>query len=69
MSERDVLMKIVARDVKYDTERYGSRLAHPGHADARETIARAIKIMIADGAEYIPIVGTRRPGHCRAATQ
>ena len=57
MSERDVLMKIVARDIKYETNvmevasRIGVTLTD------RETIARAIKIMIADGAEYIPIVG------------
>ena len=56
MSEREVLMKIVARDVKYDTNvmEYVSRI--PVTLTNKENIARAIKIMIAEGVENIPIV-------------
>ena len=56
MSEREVLMKIVARDVKYDANvmEYASRI--PVTLTDKETIARAIKIMIAEGVENIPIV-------------
>ena len=56
MSERDVLMKIVARDVKYDTNVMEVASRIPVTLTPKETIARAIKIMIADGADYIPIV-------------
>jgi predicted transcriptional regulator len=58
MSERDVVMKIVARDVKYDANvmEVASRL--PMTLTEKETIGRAIKIMIADGLENIPVVGS-----------
>jgi predicted transcriptional regulator len=58
MSERDVVMKIVARDVKYDANvmEVASRL--PITLTDKETIGRAIKIMIADGLENIPVVGS-----------
>lgn len=56
MSERDVLMKIVARDVKYDMNVMEVASRIPVTLTDKETIARAVKIMIADGAEYIPIV-------------
>jgi len=58
MSERDVLMKIVARDVKDETNvmEVASRIAVT--LSDRETIARAIKIMIADGVEYVPVVAS-----------
>jgi CBS domain-containing protein len=56
MSERDVLMKIVARDIKYETNVMEVASRIPVTLTDRETIARAIKIMIADGAEYIPVV-------------
>jgi CBS domain-containing protein len=56
MSERDVLMKIVARDIKYDTNVMEVASRIPVTLTPSETIARAIKIMIADGADYIPIV-------------
>ena len=55
MSERDVLMKIVARDIKYDTNVMEVASRIPVTLTDRETIARAVKIMIADGAEYIAI--------------
>lgn len=55
MSERDVVMKIAARDVKYDLNvmEFASR---PVTITEKETIARAIKIMIAEGAENIAVV-------------
>lgn len=56
MSERDVLMKIVARDIKYETNVMEVASRIPVTLTSSETIARAIKIMIADGAEYIPVV-------------
>jgi CBS domain-containing protein len=56
MSEREVLMKIVARDVKYDENvlEFVSRI--PVTLTDKETIARAIKLMIAEGVESVPIV-------------
>jgi predicted transcriptional regulator len=56
MSERDVLMKIVARDIKYETNVMEVASRIPVTLTAGETIARAVKIMIADGVDYIPIV-------------
>jgi len=56
MSERDVLMKIVARDIKYETNVMEVASRIPMTLTDRETIARAVKIMIADGVDYIPIV-------------
>ncbi|HLF76911.1 MAG TPA: CBS domain-containing protein [Dehalococcoidia bacterium] len=59
MSEREVLMKIVARDVKYNSNvmEFVSRI--PVTLTGTETIARAIKLMIAEGVENIPIVDIR----------
>ena len=59
MSEREVLMKIVARDVKYDSNvmEFASRI--PVTLTGTETIARAIKLMIAEGVANIPIVDGR----------
>jgi CBS domain-containing protein len=56
MSDHDVLMKIAARDVKYDAGvlDFASRVTLT--LTERETIARAIKIMIAEGAEHVPVV-------------
>ncbi|HLF71456.1 MAG TPA: CBS domain-containing protein [Dehalococcoidia bacterium] len=56
MSEREVLMKIVARDVKYDANvmDYSSKI--PVTLTDKETIARAVKLMIAEGVDNIPIV-------------
>jgi predicted transcriptional regulator len=56
MSEREVLMKIVARDVKYDSNvmEFASKIGVT--LTGNETIARAIKLMIAEGVENIPIV-------------
>jgi CBS domain-containing protein len=56
MSQREVLMKIVARDVKYESNvlEYVSRI--PVTLTASERISRAIKVMIAEGVDNIPIV-------------
>jgi predicted transcriptional regulator len=58
MTEREVLMKIVARDVKYSTNvmDYVSRIAVT--LTESQPIARAVKMMIAEGVENIPIVDT-----------
>jgi CBS domain-containing protein len=58
MSERDVVMKIVARDVKYDANVMEVAFGVPPTLTEKETIGRAIKIMIADGLENIPVVGS-----------
>jgi predicted transcriptional regulator len=56
MTEREVLMKIVARDVKYNANvmDYVSRIAVT--LTESQSIARAVKMMIAEGVENIPIV-------------
>ena len=56
MSDREVLMKIVARDVKYDSN--VMEVASPIRVTLtdKERIARAIKLMIAEGVEQIPVV-------------
>jgi CBS domain-containing protein len=56
MSEREVLMKIVARDVKYDdtVEKYMS--ANPETLTLKDRIARAIQMMNEGGERNIPIV-------------
>jgi predicted transcriptional regulator len=56
MSQREVLMRIVARDVKYDSNvmDYVSRIGIT--LTSKEKIARAIKVMIAEGIDIIPIV-------------
>jgi predicted transcriptional regulator len=59
MSEREVLMKIVARDVKYDSNVMDFVSKIPVTLTATETIARGIKLMIAEGVELIPIVDAR----------
>ena len=56
MTEREVLMKIVARDVKYESNvmEYVSRI--PVTLTESQPISRAVKMMIAEGVENIPIV-------------
>jgi predicted transcriptional regulator len=56
LSQREVLMKIVARDVKYNSNvmEFVSRI--PVTLTGSERIARAIKVMIAEGVDNIPIV-------------
>lgn len=58
MSEREVLMKIVARDVKYDSS-VDTYMSHsPETLTLRDPIARAIHLMIEGGERHIPIVDT-----------
>ena len=56
MTQREVLMKIVARDVKYDSNvmDFASRIAVT--LTDQERISRAIKVMVAEGVDNIPIV-------------
>jgi CBS domain-containing protein len=56
MTQREVLMKIVARDVKYDSNvmDFSSRI--PVTLTSNERISRAIKLMISEGVDIIPIV-------------
>jgi CBS domain-containing protein len=56
MSEREVLMKIVARDVKYDAsvDAYMSHI--PESLTLKDTIARAVQMMNEGGERNIPIV-------------
>ena len=58
MTEREVLLRIVARDVKYQSNvmEYASRIAVT--LTDSQPIARAVKMMIAEGVENIPIVDT-----------
>ena len=56
MSEREVLMKVVARDLRYDTNVMDIASKIPVTMTDKETIARAIKVMIAEGVDNIPIV-------------
>ena len=51
-------MKIVARDVKYDSNvmDFSSRI--PVTLTSNERISRAIKLMISEGVDIIPIVDT-----------
>jgi CBS domain-containing protein len=56
MSEREVLMKIVARDVKYD-ESVDTYMSHrPETLTLKDPIARAIQLMNEVGERNIPIV-------------
>jgi CBS domain-containing protein len=56
MSEREVLMKIVARDVKYD-ESVDTYMSHrPQTLTLKDQIARAIQLMNEGGERNIPIV-------------
>jgi predicted transcriptional regulator len=56
MTEREVLMKIVAREVKYNANVMDFVSRIPVTLTDREPIARAVKMMIAEGVENIPIV-------------
>ena len=57
MSEREVLMKIVARDVRYSesVDTYMSRVTET--LTVKDHIARAIELMNEGGERNIPIVG------------
>ncbi len=56
LSEREVLMRIVARDVKYD-ENVDKYLAHGLETlTSKDPVARAVQMMIEGGERNIPIV-------------
>lgn len=56
MSEREVLMKIVARDVKYDSNVMGFVSPIPATLTDREPIARAISLMLEQSVDNVPVV-------------
>jgi predicted transcriptional regulator len=56
MTEREVLLKIVARDVKYNANVMDYVSPIPVTLTESQPIARALKMMIAEGVENIPIV-------------
>lgn len=56
MTERDVLMKIVARDVNYDEAIDKFMTANPRTLTSNDTIGEAISLMIGNDFRNIPIV-------------
>jgi CBS domain-containing protein len=56
MSEREVLMKVVARDVKYESNVAEFISPVPATLTDSEPIAKAIGLMIETGADNIPII-------------
>lgn len=56
MSQREVLMKIVSRDVKYDSNVMDFVSKVRVTLTGKERIARAIKLMISEGIDIIPVV-------------
>jgi CBS domain-containing protein len=56
MSEREVLMRIVARDVKYDEPVDTYMTPEPETLTLRDPIARAVQMMNEGGERNIPIV-------------
>lgn len=56
MTEREVLMNIVARDVRYNAS--VTDFMSPIHVSLtdKETIARGVKVMVAEGIDNVPIV-------------
>ena len=56
MSEREVLMKIVARDVKYDENVEKFMSSNPETLTLKDRIAQAIQMMCEGGERNIPIV-------------
>ena len=56
MSEREVLMKIVARDVKYDETVEKFMSSNPETLTLKDRIAKAIQMMNEHGERHIPIV-------------
>jgi len=56
MSEREVLMRVVARDVKYDESVDTYMSQGPRTLTSKDQIARAIQIMVEGGEGNIPIV-------------
>ncbi len=56
MSEREVLMRIVARDVKYDSEARALASPAPVTLTEKDRIVDAVRIMSDGGAANIPVV-------------
>ncbi len=56
MSEREVLMQVVARDVKYDSGVMDFVSPIPVVLMDSETIAHAVKTMASEGIDNIPVV-------------
>jgi CBS domain-containing protein len=56
MTERDVLMKIVARDVNYDEPVDTFMSPNPGALTLNNTIGEAISLMSAEGFRDVPVV-------------
>ena len=56
MSEREVLMKIVARDVKYESNVMDFVSTIPHTLTPRDPIAAAVRLMLQDNVETIPVV-------------
>ncbi len=56
MSDREVMTRIVARNVTYGANVMGFASEVPAVMTEREPIARAIKLMVYEGIENIPIV-------------
>jgi CBS domain-containing protein len=56
MTERDVLMKIVARNIRYDTNVADFVSQIPGSLTESDTIAKGIALMLDRSADNIPVV-------------
>ena len=56
MTERDVLMKIVARNIHYDTNVADFVSPIPGSLTESDTIAKGIALMLDRSADNIPVV-------------
>lgn len=56
MTEREVLMNIVARDVRYNASVMDFVSPITVSLTAKETIARGVKVMVAEGIDNVPIV-------------
>ena len=56
MTERDVLMKIVARDVNYDEPIDKFMTANPRTLTSNDTLGKAISLMIGNDFRNIPII-------------
>jgi CBS domain-containing protein len=59
MTERDVLMKIVARDVNYDEPVDKFMSPNPGALTLSHTIGDAISLMSAEGFRDVPVVDAK----------
>jgi predicted transcriptional regulator len=58
MTQREVLMNIVARDVRYNSNVMDVASPISVSLTDKETIARGVKVMVAEGIDNVPIVDT-----------